>query len=447
MNKKKKSAIEKVLRDWSLQATFHCYPKLFQNYSLLARIFWFSCFLAFAGLTAFFVFMALTQFFEYETVSKIEIITEKPSPFPTVTLCDNNPFTSKEAETLMLQIKNEFGIKNDDEKLILLTKILVSSDQYNDTTRQSLGSLFFENSTFDKKYLKKHEEFNYFYSFEYGNCWQFNSNFESKTIKIPGKTHGLSINGFVENNNKIITSYSSGLVVFIHNRTLPPTYFDDPILIETGKETNLIIERVFTKNEPSPYSRCLNSFPSELGQFLVIRLNRTYRQKDCLDMCMQRALIKECGCYFNGLPFFSPSEPCFNASEIQCLTKTREHFNDDYLEECEKECPQECEYVTYEYSLSSLVYPSRTAFDNLIGEEYKFNYTYEMFKESFFYLHIFYKSLDYTQITQFPKTVPIELFSNLGGLIGIFLGFSIFSFIEIVEILLRIVWIIFQLNT
>jgi hypothetical protein len=44
-----------------------------------------------------------------------------------------------------------------------------------------------------------------------------------------------------------------------------------------------------------------------------------------------------------------------------------------------------------------------------------------------------------TKIEQTPKTSIIELISNLGGALGIFLGFSVFSLIEIVEVIAQVI--------
>ena len=64
--------------------------------------------------------------------------------------------------------------------------------------------------------------------------------------------------------------------------------------------------------------------------------------------------------------------------------------------------------------------------------------TFDLYKDSYVSLKIYYTSTQHTEITQTPKTTFIDLISNTGGVIGIFLGFSIFSLIEIVEIIVQI---------
>jgi hypothetical protein len=196
-------------------------------------------------------------------VSKIETISERPTDFPAVTICGNNPFSTKLSEDLMMDLRNNSGFKIKDADLPLMTKILVASDDYSKDAKKLLGIPIFYfdlDSKFDNRQVKTIKEFSYFHSFNYGNCWQFNSgtNSEIKKTHTEGKTFGFSIMGVVENNNNLITSNSNGLAVFIHNQTIPPSYLDEPYLVSTGKETNIVVNKILVQNAPFPYSDCSN---------------------------------------------------------------------------------------------------------------------------------------------------------------------------------------------
>jgi len=137
------------------------------------------------------------------------------------------------------------------------------------------------------------------------------------------------------------------------------------------------------------------------------------------------------------------SQPCLNVSQYQCFTSV---LNDIILEECEGDCPLECDSVTYQYSLSSLLYPSQSFYNKFFNDKSAFNFfkttfgidiaTKDKFKEYFLMLNVFYPYLQFTQITEIPKFTPIDLLSQIGGSLGMFLGFSLFHLIEIFEILL-----------
>jgi hypothetical protein len=59
-------------------------------------------------------------------------------------------------------------------------------------------------------------------------------------------------------------------------------------------------------------------------------------------------------------------------------------------------------------------------------------------------LRIFYNTLKYTLLTQYLKTDDFDLISNIGGILGLFIGCSFASFFEIFEIVIEIIFILFQ---
>jgi hypothetical protein len=68
----------------------------------------------------------------------------------------------------------------------------------------------------------------------------------------------------------------------------------------------------------------------------------------------------------------------------------------------------------------------------------RFNKSIEQYRD-FVFLNVYFANLKYTKIEQTPKTSIIELISNLGGALGIFLGFSVFSLIEFVEVIAQVI--------
>ena len=72
----------------------------------------------------------------------------------------------------------------------------------------------------------------------------------------------------------------------------------------------------------------------------------------------------------------------------------------------------------------------------------KFN-NYEEINKNVAIIYVYYKNLKYTIISQEPKTETFNLISSIGGTLGLFLGVSFLSFIEIFEILFEIIFILF----
>ena len=105
----KTTQLKEIFVKWSLTTTFHCYPKIFLNKNAAVNIIWSIFFISFSFLTFHLLYRGINEFLEYDVVSKTRYFNEKSSPFPTVTICDTNQFSTLEAERLMHNsLKNKY---------------------------------------------------------------------------------------------------------------------------------------------------------------------------------------------------------------------------------------------------------------------------------------------------------------------------------------------------
>ncbi len=52
--------------------------------------------------------------------------------------------------------------------------------------------------------------------------------------------------------------------------------------------------------------------------------------------------------------------------------------------------------------------------------------------------------MEYTKLSEMPKIEPFDLISNIGGILGLFIGCSFVSLFELVEIFLEVYFILFS---
>jgi len=123
-----------------------------------------------------------------------------------------------------------------------------------------------------------------------------------------------------------------------------------------------------------------------------------------------------------------------------------ELFRHDFFDEnCMADCPLECYQDQFEASLSSSELLSDASVDYLHSQpdlledfpELK-KIDAETARKSFTYISIFYKQLSYDISSETPQLNLITLFANIGGYLGLFLGVSAFSLIEVVQVLIEI---------
>ena len=81
-------------------------------------------------------------------------------------------------------------------------------------------------------------------------------------------------------------------------------------------------------------------------------------------------------------------------------------------------------------------YAQIISLDLEISENSEINF--ETIKESVSSLKISYKDIEYTIIGEQASITLIDLIANIGGTLGLFIGISLLSFVEIAEILIKL---------
>ena len=273
-------------------------------------------------------------------------------------------------------------------------------------------------------------------------------------VYTQGKEYGLYLLiGPLVNANKYPTADATGLIIFVHNSSHEPTS-SDGVYVQTGKQTNIVLRKTVTHNYPAPYSKCirLDTYSSRLYDYML-SLKQTYRQQDCFNLCLQKNIIEQCGCFYTKFPqLVNETQACSNLTHLECIVAQAGTFKGEDTIECEAECPLECETTKFEVQTSSLDFPSEQIYNSFRNDRAGFEFlqrqnnidlsSFGAFKERFLSVNIFYAYLEYADTRLAPKTSVVDLVSNVGGSLGIFLGFSIFFVVELVEIVAQIVFVL-----
>ena len=79
-----------------------------------------------------------------------------------------------------------------------------------------------------------------------------------KNATLEGKDYGFSLVIYpLLSRNKYMTTWDSGLIVYIHNSSFKPVS-SDAVYIEPGKQSIITVKRTYTQKYPSPYSDCID---------------------------------------------------------------------------------------------------------------------------------------------------------------------------------------------
>ena len=222
-------------------------------------------------------------------------------------------------------------------------------------------------------------------------------------------------------------------MIINHHPNLKPTTIILEALILHQKISYLI--SVFTKQLKKNQGHLtitalknVRTFPQNTT--IIDYLNSTnvaYKQTNCLKLCYDIYYIKNNPCNCTNTKLGRVWEDCFEKNEKLNLTGCTyldkvNYFRELTANKCQQYCPLECDSVSYSVQQKSFLI------------------------ENDMYFYVYFESLKYTSISQTSKLKGFDLFSNVGGILGLFIGVSFVSFFEICELFVEIVFIFFEKN-
>ncbi len=374
----------------------------------LIKLVWF-IFLMFSLICSFnYVYLNVRDYLNYDTITSIYQINEQESEFPTVSFCSPNEYN--------LEIKlNSFWFNSSN----LINEWQNHLESYNDTSQ--------------------------------GKCFRFNSGLNMlnqtipyKKLRVSGRDVGLIIY-FYSN-----TSLEYGeLIVSIHNHTqIPKTIYNKGIWISAGSVNSFIVNRIYDQKLEHPYNDCYKNVSLSDSQFnktiieFILSRNRIYTQKECVSLCRNFIFneTNSCKCYLNELDE-EIYKKCYvgntNSKSQACVVQFQADFNHEL---CMRYCPSECDSFSYDISLTT---QSIIAYGNIsLNSTFAEFLNYANLTRTFYGIRVYYEDLRYTWINQQAKIELFGLVSNVGGILGLFLGFSFVSLMEIFEIIFEFFYIL-----
>ncbi|EFX60448.1 hypothetical protein DAPPUDRAFT_343736 [Daphnia pulex] len=178
-----------------------------------------------------------------------------------------------------------------------------------------------------------------------------------------------------------------------------------------------------------------------------------YRRKQCYQLCQQDFILDVCGCLNPEFPILEKNNDnaiCnLNWDAIICAKVNLTNFPFSPLyQKCMTDCPLECDTITYSIETSNANFPSDDYANRLkaYGGRNKAiklsNLTVDTIKQNSLYVRVYYADLSYDSITQIPQITLDQLLGTIGGQLGLFIGISFLSFLELVEIVIEVLYVL-----
>ncbi|CAG2255102.1 unnamed protein product [Mytilus edulis] len=365
--------------------------------------------------------------------------------FPTVTICDLNSL-------------NKSAIKNDsriDSYYFNISPLGIYSNvktNWSDPFFEQEG--FYRNQTFDDvmtdhKHIldpggilsKASFHFNYLDVRKYfkvkltrsGPCLTSNPDMKIKTNNVGSVFHLTLMLDLDSANNYYGITYGEGLQFLVHDPNEDPIFQGvSGFYVEPGRDVYASVTKKQFEYLPKPYEAMENVFCREHKN----DDGSEYYRSSCYRDCLSSYLLDRCNC----LPYtHNNTYYCSKFDLATCIMKaTGDYYNISKLvDKCD--CPLSCSYTHYDVSLTSSLFPSDFYSEKLfdfVGVK-DLNY----YRKNYISLHIYFDQLSTTISKQVPKYSSAgDIFANLGGQMGLFLGASIVTLTELLEFLVFAVW-------
>ncbi|CAL1532417.1 unnamed protein product, partial [Lymnaea stagnalis] len=296
-----------------------------------------------------------------------------------------------------------------------------------------------------------------------GNCYTFGDTIHDKrkrhTKKI-GPANGLVLELEIGRRHYLSLTPSVGVKILIHNNSgyvFPP---DSGVVAGPGYSTSIGIKRVETYLLPPPYGICVDGNSEESRKKnMYAHWGYAYTNHECRRTCFQVALLNSCNCTDDNIPggvgtllgSAEATRKYGNLTVPECDTKLhgkclRDTEKDNQVDGfgCADKCPPSCDSVKYDKFLSQAVWPAEGYLRHFLRKVnmsyHRRNQTFpphgaseDYVRKHFMRLEIHYESMEYEVKRTIPSYDWNKVLSDVGGQLGLWLGFSILTAVELGE--------------
>nr|XP_037276510.1 LOW QUALITY PROTEIN: amiloride-sensitive sodium channel subunit gamma-like [Rhipicephalus microplus] len=305
----------------------------------------------------------------------------------------------------------------------------------------------------------------------YGLCQTIRlANESMRKVRKTGPTLGMRLTLNIERSEYLdIISPEFGTRILIHPLGTLPSLERGGITLTPGSKSYISIRMRKIERLPEPYRGCSKSFnDSRITPYLRevglddLLQRSIYTFDFCQTLCREAALLRTCGCLDELSTSGRVSCDLCNVTQARCRTRyLRSYTSSSGGQQCKALCLPECVEVRYDLTTSQSEWPNfrqqawavkrwpllnKRLQDAGVRWQEVLNTTDDRvfmddlmaFRSNFMRVHIYIQEMNYLSVRDLPAYPLPQLFADLGGCLGLYIGVSaitIFEFLEHVVIL------------
>ncbi|KAF6030840.1 SCNN1D [Bugula neritina] len=443
--------------------TSHGIPHTYRAASQGKRAAWFILSLLSVGALSFHLSQLISVFIQFDTSTDIKLNNDIRSlAFPAVTICNNNMIRSSAITSALNTLVSTASNKQDRAQAkhdILEDLAYEYALLEDDDIKFQLGHQFESLVQWaDFNYEDVADDFIHFFNPYHGNCFTFNhfSDSNKSSSVRAGAEYGLVMLLNIQQYEYVpYLTEASGVKILIHDPEEMPFPEDGGITVAPNTRTRLAVKRTEYTRKNGRYGNCLevgeDDFPLTIYNY---QYGYSYSKPACEKSCVQEQAIKECGCFLPEIPYnesfysdYDAVKPCDGGNSSVCVEEIYYNFTSGSLK-CEN-CHEPCHEVVFDVTPSATVWPAPSYMGDLkdtvqsdmpaLFDELQKNYElYDSIsvpiQENLLQVMVFYDKIAVTESVQEPKVSDFQFVSDLGGSLGLWVGWSMLTVFEFMEL-------------
>ena len=445
------SLAKAAVKNFCEASTIHGISSIFSAESTVSRIFWIGMFVSVCSFLIWQISQLLQKLNANSVVIASRTLSEKELDFPVITFSNADPYSRAKLARFPQTL-------NGSRKLAHLRDLLsnFTSEEAKDIGGQlDYDCLFGSKSCFFTERI---------YPW-LGNCWHFNF-FSDQKQKNTGPKSGLIVI-FTINESDYANTFDNGYGVYINIANSPfislPVQRNKGILAAPGMLTRISMrkKKIFRLEHPYPDDCRKDSDVKELKGFHFKSSLKGYYSMDfCKSMSLVRNQMIRCGVVNPGYKFIvdnylviEKSNVSYkisgNSSEVDSIWGCLERVANEYVE---SGCRPLCNDYEFDFTISTLRWPStQEAMDRLAYMKKHWpqtsavqNWTVDSIYKNMLKIEIYFSDFDIAVIEQKPAYGLLDFASDLGGQVGLWIGASVYSVLEVLSLVVSLSYYMLQ---
>ena len=418
---------------WLDATTVHGIVHVFKGKSFIRRVIWSLIFIAAAVYCLYNIVDRARYFASNPSSTTFSVNSKDTAMFPAVTICNLNPINGTFAEEhklvdllqLYYQRRTFYYTRPDlfEYTTASICNYYVSEVANSSMTLRDLytkgaisaNDLIYQ-CTFDQP-AKLCEEMFVPVMTNLGICYSINAKKETKLYsRSPGTQGGLNLLYDIHQLVNYIASYDStaGVAVQIHPSDVLPDPEENGIAIPPGKSA--YISLTTQKIDDQTGNGC-----AQPGKPLKYFPNYDYSVSSCRANIYAQAIAENCSCLSPVSTLNNSGVRDCTVADLCCIMETVEMTDVN-------SCISTCQRTVYSTSVSYAEFP-----DDVVASQFQqlYNLMSAQTRSEFLTMNVYFQSLAVTNIVTSYSYSFTAFLSDLGGQLGLFVGASVISMLEI----------------